>query len=189
MKPTNPQSPRITEEGFTLLELMVVVVIVGVLATLGVYGVANYLTSAKTSEAVSMMTSIKASEEAYKAETFTYLDVSTSFSAANFYPSVTVGKFKTQWGASSAVGDRWKTLGVQPDGPVLFTYAVVATPAGGAGPTLPTAKTAASMNLPSTPTAWQYIAVAKGAPSGSTRFTYVLSHSYSTAVYVENESN
>lgn len=38
--------------GFTLVELMVVVVITGVLATLATYGVRTYMASAKTSEAI-----------------------------------------------------------------------------------------------------------------------------------------
>jgi type IV pilus assembly protein PilA len=178
-----------TEQGFTLLEMMVVVVIVGVLATLATYSVRNYLASSKVSEAVSMMTGIKSAEEAYKAETFVYLDVSTDFAPGNGYPSTTVGKFKTAWGdTTTPVGKRWNTLGVRADGPVQFAYYVVATAPGANSPSLPTAKTRASFNLPATPDRWQYIAAARGDVGGSPNiYTYVVSHSYSTEVYVENE--
>jgi type IV pilus assembly protein PilA len=183
---------RASRRGFTLIEMLTVVIIVGVLATLAVYGVRKYILSSKTSEAISMMSSIKSAEEAFKGETFAYLDVSTDFSDANFYPKGQAAepaqKFgKHSWGGYDADKiQKWTMLGVVPTGPVLFSYAVVAGPTGGTIPALPTAKQ--DFNFTSPTKEPFYIAVAKADLGGTLGvYTYVLSHSFSSEIYIENE--
>jgi type IV pilus assembly protein PilA len=177
-------------EGFTLVEMMVVVVMVGVLATLAVYGVRKYILSAKSSEAVAMMASIKSAEEAFKDETFVYFDVSTSFASANWYPMTNPGQIKVQWGGGNATLQKnWQVLGVRPNGPVQFAYAVVATGPGVSPPAVPTiTKDNNAFKMPSTAGQWMYIAAAKadlGGRSGVS--TVVLSHSLSSEIFVEND--
>ena len=76
---------RAHHRGYTLVELMVVVVMVGVLATLAVYGVRKYVFAAKSSEFNWVIQDIKAGQESFRLETHRYLDIS-DVNTGELYP-------------------------------------------------------------------------------------------------------
>jgi type IV pilus assembly protein PilA len=182
-------SPTASTRAYTLVEVMIVVVIVGVLATLGVYGVRKYMASARTSEATSVLNAIRAAEEVHRSDTFVYFDVSGG-SFDNKHPSAIPGDFKRNWvgdGDSPATSANFRTLGVQIAGAVSFTYATVAGRAGEGYPALPTNKSVAEFNFPDPATEPYFIAVAQGDLDGNGSFSYVVTHSMNNEIYIENE--
>lgn len=128
---------RIYQRGLTMVELMAVVVIVGILATIASVSVKKYVASSKTTEAINMIGTIKAAQESYKDETFTYLNVSPGLNAAtDFYPAnPSPGQKKMNFAGAGSGKAGFETLNVHADAPVLFVYASTAGAAG----TTPTA--------------------------------------------------
>ena len=74
------ESPPVTarSRGFTLIELMIVVAIVGILATLAVVGYRKLVQTSHVSEATGMVQNIRVAQEGYHSETQQYANVSSS---------------------------------------------------------------------------------------------------------------
>ena len=67
-----------SQRGFTLVELLVVVTIVGVLATLAVYGMRKYIFASKSAEPIHMIGQMKTAAESWReAVSYTHLTLPT----------------------------------------------------------------------------------------------------------------
>ena len=172
----------IGDRGFTLAELMAVVVIMGVLSTLAVVGYRKYLNSARSNEAVHMVGAIRAAEESYRSETLSYLDVSTSLD--NYYPTTTPKDQKVQWGGgTSEVARKWRVLNVTTDGAVYFGYSVIAGPPG---PVVVKGTPGIPITTTTAVEPW-YIIQAKGNVNGDSVFSYCIGTSFNNQLYWKNE--
>jgi prepilin-type N-terminal cleavage/methylation domain-containing protein len=120
--------------GFSLIELMAVVTIIGVLAIIATVAYKRWVRSAHVHEGTNMLIGIRVAQDNYFKETGQYMDVSASFNDVDAYPapmqSVGQDLRKTAWGsacgahcnANAAGSGDWAKLGAQPDGPVFFGY-------------------------------------------------------------------
>jgi prepilin-type N-terminal cleavage/methylation domain-containing protein len=98
--------------GFTLVELMVVVAIMGVLAALAIAGLRHRVLASDTTSAKVVVKAIVAAEEHYRAENQLYYDVSSS-GESGWYPSASIGpnnKLSFWRSTNDAETQRWRTL-------------------------------------------------------------------------------
>lgn len=171
--------------GMTLVEVMIVVVIVGVLSSLAIYGVTRYIRSAQSSEAYAVINAIKGAQEVYRQDTMRYLDVSGG-NYGNTHPEGDPGAFKKSWaGGTTTAANRFRELGVELDTATFFTFACVAVAPGGSVPAPPTTKK--DFGFPEQVNEPVYVVVAKGNLDGDSVYSYLLSHSLTNEVYIENE--
>ena len=103
--------------GFTLVELMIVVAIIGILAAIAIPSFVQMQFRAKRAELPSNVDGIKTAQIAYDAAMDTFVQ------EAAFQPDASPGKKPRDWAAGSA----FDTLGWMPDGQVRGSYKVQST--------------------------------------------------------------
>ena len=176
---------RHVSRGFTLAEVLTVVAIIGVLATLAIYSVRKYIEAAKSHEATNMIKDIKEGQESFRRETDRYLSVSSSLTA--YYPDRPPWDAKIQWGGADSSLANWQLLNVRPDGPVYFGYASIAGTAG--TPPNPWSDVAASKPSPWPSTVagnWYIVKAVADLDDDGIKSGFVGS-SFTSEIWIENE--
>ena len=130
------------QQGFTLIELMIVVAIIGILAVLAIVGVTRYLRNAKAAEARNTIGSVsKNAAEALEREKMdgTWKAPGTTITAARAFcktatqvPAVVPAASKyvsaaTDWDAAKDITVGWFCLKFQMSEPQYYSYMYTAT--------------------------------------------------------------
>ncbi len=146
------------DRGFSLVELLIVVAIIGILATIAVYAYRRYVAKARKTEVFSMIAAIKSSEEAYKAESSQYLSTTTS-GETDFYPVLGSGGSEPalkSWNPNGDGKTLWTALGVSPPKSAVYCgFVVVAGDANDFGSAGSRGRTLFQNTAPQRP--WYYI--------------------------------
>lgn len=172
---------RAKTAGFTLVELLTVVAIMGILATLAIAGVRQHLKDSRSLEATAHIQGIRAAQEARRAEVGIYLNCSTG--TANWYPAAPDDKVRSWVFSSHTDYPRWRVLGVsKPDG-VRFGYLVNA---GVPGTPMTVPETNSKPTWPATVDPW-YVIQAAGDSDNDDVNMLVLASSVNGEIYVEND--
>ena len=131
--------------GFTLIEMMVVVAIIGILAAIAIPNFLRFQLKAKTSEGKTNLAAIRTSEESYYSEFGVYV-------SADAVPTDPGQNLKIQFDNQPVNGDNagFDRMGWAPEGYVFFNYAV--SNAANAF----TASASADIDADSTYQAWGY---------------------------------
>ncbi len=163
---------------------MVVVVIIGVLASLGVAGVRSKMRQSRRVEVVSGLQEIAKAQDRFRAAQGTYLNVSTDLNT--YYPPLNPGTAQHFWGHTGELP--WRELAPELPQLVSFSYSTIA----GLPFSAPSAVDAGFTTAPAWPAAstlvepW-YVVEAKGSDEPSGEFGFYLLSSFDQTIHEQAE--
>lgn len=157
--------------GFSLIELMITVAIVGILAAIAVPSFTGYLQRSRAVEATGFLADIRQKQETYRAEFGAYCAVDGQAIGA-YTPAALPGPGEVQtWPVNDG---NWTQLGARPDGTIRFQYATIAGVPGQAPP--------GTSNLASTD--FWFVAAARGDLDNDGDFLLMETYSGASRIWV-----
>ncbi len=108
--------------GFTLLELMLAVLFIGILASVAVPSFQSYQARSRRSEAFANLQGLARSQVTFKAERDTYFGTNNSYPDPSLQNTGVLGTLKMSWDAGAA--SNFGGIGWEPEGRVFYSYEV-----------------------------------------------------------------
>ena len=147
---------RKSNKGFTLIELMIVVAIIGILAAIAIPNFLRFQLKSKSSEGKVNIAAIRTAQESYLAEFGVYVPATAS-------PAAIPPPAKSPFVQADAAGLGFDQLGWSPEGQVFFQYEVNYL---SASPSAYTVTAAADIDGDGTNQVWGYVKPVTGTTAG-----------------------